>query len=202
MKQLRMFCFLVVASLSAAAMAQAASSNAPAQQQPAKPAPTIASSMDRQVTIIEREFVGAAEAMPEDKYSFAPTSLNIQGSEYKGVRTFADEVKHVAATNFVLWSAVTGDKPAYDLSNDNGPDSIKTKADILKFLKESFDQGHKAAKSLTAENSTATVKTFFGDTPKVFATSFAVAHGFDHYGQMVEYLRMNGIVPPASRPQK
>lgn len=202
MKQLRMFCFLVVASLSAAAVAQAAPSNAPAQQQAAKPAPTIASSMDRQVTIIEREFLGAAEAMPEEKYAFTPTSLNIQGSEYKSVRTFAEEVKHVAATNFVLWSAVTGDKPAYDLSNDNGPDSIKTKADILKFLKESFDLGHKAAKSLTAENSNATVKTFFGDTPKVFATSFAVAHGFDHYGQMVEYLRMNGIVPPASRPQK
>ena len=202
MRQLRMFCFLLVASLSAGAMAQAAASNAPAQQQAAKPAPTIASSMDRQITIIEREFVGAAEAMPEDKYGFTPTSLNIQGSDYKGVRTFAEEVKHVAATNLLLWSAVTGDKPAYDLSKDNGPDSITTKADILKFLKDSFDLGHKAAKSLTAENSTTTVKTFFGDTPKVFATSFAVAHGFDHYGQMVEYLRMNGIVPPASRPQK
>jgi DinB family protein len=181
---------------------EAGGANTPAPPQAAKPAPTIASAVDRQVGIVEREFVGAAEAMPEDKYNFTPASLNIQGSEYKDVRTFAQQVKHVATTNFMLWAAVTGEKPAYDISNENGPDSIKTKADIVKFLKESFVAGHDAAKLLTAENSAQTVKTIFGDTPRVFAVTFGVAHAFDHYGQMVEYLRMNGIVPPASRPRK
>jgi uncharacterized damage-inducible protein DinB len=202
MKKLTILCLLTVVSFSAGALAQAAGGTAPAQTQAAKPAPSVASSVDREVGIIEREFVSAAEAMPEDKYNFTPEALNLQGSDYKGVRTFAQQVKHVAATNFGLWAAVTGDKPAYDLSDDNGPASIKTKADIVKFLKESFEAGHKAAKSLTPQNSSETVTTFFGPTAKIFAVTFTVAHGFDHYGQIVEYLRMNGIIPPASRPQK
>ena len=202
MKHVRMFCLLAIVSCAAVMQAQGSGSSAPAQAKPAAPPPTLASSMDRQVSIIEREFVSAAEAMPDDKFNFSPESLSIQGSDYKGVRTFAEQVKHVAATNFALWSAVTGEKPAYDVSDDEkGPASVKSKAEIIKFLKDSFEAGHKAAKSLTSENSTSTVTTFFGPTAKVFAVSFGVAHGFDHYGQMVEYLRMNGIIPPASRPQ-
>jgi uncharacterized damage-inducible protein DinB len=203
MKHMRMFLLLAIVAGSAVMQAQAAASGAPAQQpKPATPPPTIASSLDREVGIIEREFVSAAEAMPEEKYNFSPEGLNLQGSDYKGVRTFAQQVKHVAATNFGLWSAVTGEKPPYDVSDDNGPASMKTKAEIVKFLKDSFEAGHKAAKSLTAQNASETVTTFFGPTPRVFAVSFTVAHGFDHYGQMVEYLRMNGIIPPASRPQQ
>ncbi len=200
MKLTRIFPLLLAASFAVTVLGQAkpaAPAATPAQA--SKPPATIAASADREVSIIEREFVSAAEAMPEDKYGFTPASLNIPGSELKDVRTFARQVKHVANTNFQLWAAVTGEKPPYDLSNDDGPDTIKTKADIIKFLKDSFEAGHRAAKSLTPENSVETVKTFFGPTPRIFATTFAVAHGFDHYGQMVEYLRMNGIVPPASR---
>jgi hypothetical protein len=177
MRQIRSLCLLACLIFPVSLLAQAAASAAPAQPQAAKPAPTtISASVDRQIGILEREFVSAAEAMPEDKYNFTPASLNIQGSEYKDVRTFARQVKHVAAANFQLWAAVTGEKPPYDISNDDGPDSMKTKADIVKFLKDSFAAGHNAAKLLTPENSTETVKTFF--------------------------LRMNGIVPPASRPRK
>src|SRR5258708_32692176 len=159
----KMICFTVLLFLALSALAQtapapAAKPAAPAQA--AKPAASIAAAVDRQMTILEREFVSAAEAMPEDKYGFTPASLNIPGSEFKDVRTFAKEVKHVANTNFALWAPVTGEKPAYDLSNDDGPDSIKTKADIIKFLKESFELGHRAAKSLTAENSAETVTTY------------------------------------------
>jgi uncharacterized damage-inducible protein DinB len=202
MKHMKMFSLLAIAMVSTLVHAQAGNA-APAQAaKPATAPPSIASSMDREVSIIEREFVSAAEAMPEDKYNFTPEGLNLQGSDYKGVRTFGEQVKHVAATNFGLWSAVTGEKPAYDVSDDeHGPASVKTKAEIIKFLKDSFEAGHKAAKSLSPQNSSETVKTFFGPTPKVFAVSFTVAHAFDHYGQMVEYLRMNGIIPPASRPQ-
>jgi len=186
--------------------APALTAQTPSGSKPAPPAPppTVGSAIDVQVGILEREFVGAAEAMPDEKFNFSPGSLNINGSEYKDVKTFAEEVRHVAATNFVLWDAVTGDKPPIETKEDNGPPELKTKAEIIKYLKDSFALGHKAAKSLTAETAVALVPNPFGQgqTTKLFCASFAVAHGFDHYGQMVEYLRMNGIIPPASRPQK
>jgi uncharacterized damage-inducible protein DinB len=195
MKHLRIFCLLALICFAAGAFAQAtpqAKKTAP---------PTIASAIDQQVSIIEREFVGAAEAMPDDKFNFTPVALNIPGSEYKTVKTFAEEVRHVAATNYLLWGAVTGDKSPIPSTEDNGPSSLKTKAEIIKYLKDSFALGHKAAQSITAENATALVPSPFGQgqTTKLFCATFSVAHAFDHYGQMVEYLRMNGIIPPASR---
>ena len=120
-------------------------------------APTFSTVIDRQISSLEREFVSAAEAMPDDKFNFAPATLNIKGSEYKGVKTFALEVRHVAATNFAMWGAVAGEKPPMDLGGDDGPESLKTKAEIVKFLKDSFALGHRAAKSLTAENVLGTV---------------------------------------------
>ncbi|HST10634.1 MAG TPA: DinB family protein, partial [Terriglobales bacterium] len=138
-----------------------------------------------------------AEAMPDDKVNFAPESLNISGSDYKGVRTFAGQVKHVAASNYFLWSPVAGDKLPEGLKDGNGPENLKTKADILKFLKDSFALGHKAAATFTAENMLQIPQG--GKSPRLYLATFGVAHAFDHYGQMVEYLRMNGIVPPASR---
>ena len=200
MRHLRVFCLLAVACFAVAARPQDAAKPA-ATPAPPKAPPTIASIIEQQVGILEREFVGAAEAMPEDKYNFAPSSLNIQGSEFKGVRTFADQVKHVAATNYLLWGAITGDKSPVEVKDDNGPASLKTKAEIVKYLKDSYALGHKAAKAITAESAVGMVPSPFGqgEVSKLFCATFSVAHGFDHYGQMVEYLRMNGIIPPASR---
>jgi hypothetical protein len=198
MKNLRVLCFLAAMVFATGALGQAAAKPAPT---PA-PAPSIGGVIDREISLLEREFVSAAEAMPDDKFNFAPGSLNINGSEYKGVKTFAEEVRHVAATNFELWSPVTGDKPPIETTEDNGPPQLKTKAEIIKYLKDSFAFGHKAAQSLTSESAALTlIPNPFGQgqTTKLFCTSFAVAHAFDHYGQMVEYLRMNGIIPPASR---
>jgi uncharacterized damage-inducible protein DinB len=202
MKHLRIFCLLVLACLAMSAFGQAARPAATPNAQAKKTEPpTIASAVDQQISILEREFVGAAEAMPDDKFNFAPGSLNIAGSEYKGVKTFAEEVRHVAATNYLLWGAITGDKSPIESKEDNGPSELKRKAEIVKYLKDSFAIGHKAAKSLTAENAAAQVPSPFGQgqTTKLFCATFSVAHAFDHYGQMVEYLRMNGIIPPASR---
>jgi hypothetical protein len=159
--------------------------------------PTIASAMDREIGDIERQITQVAEAMPEEKFNFSPESLNIRGDDYKGVRTFAQQVKHVAASNYAIWSSLTGDKFPADFMGGNGPEGLKTKAEILKFLKDSFALGHKAAAGLTAENMLqppGNSKSF-----RLRAVVFGVEHAFDHYGQMVEYLRMNGIVPPASR---
>lgn len=158
---------------------------------------TVASAVDRDISAVEKLVVDAAEAMPEDKFNFTPESLNIAGSDYKGVRSFAVQVKHIAASNWFIWSAITGDKLPEGLKDGNGPADLQTKADIVKFLKDSFAPGHKAAATLTTENMQQTIRN--GQTTRLSRAMFGVAHAYDHYGQMVEYLRMNGIVPPASR---
>jgi len=159
--------------------------------------PTMASTVDREISNVEKEVVGAAEAMPEEKFNFSPESLHIPGANYKGVRTFALQVKHVAASNYALWSPLTGDRFPKDFLGGDGPESLKSKAEIIKFLKDSFALGHKAAATLTSENALETAEN--STSIRLHRAEFAVAHAFDHYGQMVEYLRMNGIVPPASQ---
>jgi hypothetical protein len=166
--------------------------------QAAKPPehPTVAQTMEHSLTGVENEFVPAAEAMPEGKYSFAPTN-----GEFKGVRTFAEQVKHVAAVNYFLGSTILQEKPPIEIGGENGPDSVKTKAEIIKFLKDSFAYVHKAVGSLNDANMLSPIKYPFGEgnTTRLAMATLTVGHCFDHYGQMVEYLRMNGIVPPASR---
>ncbi|MBZ5653585.1 MAG: DinB family protein [Acidobacteriia bacterium] len=173
--------------LSGIGLAQAAKSTEPR---------TVSQVLDRSVTNVESEFVPAADAMPEDKYSFAPTN-----GEFKGVRTFEQQVKHVAAVNYILAAAILGEKPPVDTGEESGPASVKSKADIMKYLKDSFAYVHKAIGSVNENNQVAPIKSPFGEgnaTRLALATG-AVGHCFDHYGQMVEYLRMNGIIPPASR---
>jgi len=157
---------------------------------------TVGQVLDHTVSNVEREFVSATEAMPEDKFGFAPTN-----GEFKGVRTFGEQVKHVAAVNYIFGAAILGEKVPVDVGDESGPASVKTKAEILNYLKESFAYVHKAVQTINEKNLVEPVKSPFGEgtiTRLGLATSVA-AHGFDHYGQMVEYLRMNGIVPPASR---
>jgi hypothetical protein len=168
------------------------------QAQDAKPADhrTVVQVLDRSVTGVENEFVPAADAMPEDKYSFVPTN-----GEFKGVRSFAQQVKHVAAVNYLVGAAILEEKPPVDLGSENGPDSLKTKADIVKFLKDSFAYVHKAVGTMNDGNLLSPIKSPFGEgmTTRLGMATLIVGHCFDHYGQMVEYLRMNSIVPPASR---
>ncbi|HMF76190.1 MAG TPA: DinB family protein [Bryobacteraceae bacterium] len=162
----------------------------------AAPGPSIAKICDDGISQVEREVVGLAEAMPADKYSFAPTN-----GEFKGARTFGEQMSHIATVNYMVSSRVLGEKNPVDAGkNGNGPDSYKTKEAIVKFLKDSFVYARKAAHSLTADNYTEEVTTSPGHTA-TRATLIAepVWHSFDHYGQAVVYARMNGIVPPASR---
>ena len=160
---------------------------------PAKPAVgtqmTPSATYGKLLSGMEQEFVGAAEAMPEDKFNFAPT----QG-EFKGVRTFGDQVKHVAQANGFFFHDPS--KPMTDNSAEF--DKLKTKAEIVKALKDSFTQAHAYVDGITPEN--AFVMTANGTRGGMAA--FGIAHMMDHYGQMVVYLRMNGIVPPASRDNK
>jgi uncharacterized damage-inducible protein DinB len=159
--------------------------------------PTVASDVDVEVSRAERQIVEVAEAMPEEKFNFTPEGLNISGADFKGVRSFAVQVKHIAASNYFIWSPLAGEKLPDGLKDGNGPENLKTKAEILRFLKDSFALGHKAAATLTAENMLQHPGS--SKSTRLHLAEFGVAHAYDHYGQMVEYLRMNGIVPPASR---
>ncbi len=158
--------------------------------------PTLSSILDHAVGQVEEEFVPAAEAMPEEKYSFAPTN-----GEFKGVRTFAEQVKHVAAVNYMVAAAVLEENPPVEVGGENGPSSITSKADIVKFVKDSFAYTRKAMRSINEKNQTDQIKSPFGQgtVSRIGIATEALSHPFDHYGQMVVYLRMNGIIPPASR---
>jgi hypothetical protein len=121
------------------------------------------------------------------------------------VKTFAQQVKHVAAVNFAFGAMILGEKSQVDMANiEMGPDNLKTKAEIVNYLKDSFAYARKAIQSITAQNGTRSIKNPFGPGPDFTPLGLATLlsfHGMDHYGQMAEYLRMNGIVPPASRPK-
>jgi uncharacterized damage-inducible protein DinB len=161
---------------------------------------TVAHEMDYLLSGVEKEFVSAADAMPEDKYKFAPSN-----GEFKGVRTFAQQVKHVAAVNYMIFCDMLGEKMPANVGGENGPDSMTSKADIMKFLRDSFAMGHRAYAAITPQNEVAPIKNPFGGkqpSTRIGLAALTVGHCFDHYGQMVEYLRMNGIIPPASRPQQ
>jgi uncharacterized damage-inducible protein DinB len=157
---------------------------------------TVTQVLDATVSNLEHDFVPAAEAMPEDKFGFAPTN-----GEFKGVRTFGQQIKHVASVNYELGAAILEEKPPMDVSDEAGPASITSKADILKYLNESFAYVHKAVATINEKNLVGTVRSPWqeGKVTRLSLATSVAWHGFDHYGQMVEYLRMNGIIPPASR---
>jgi uncharacterized damage-inducible protein DinB len=160
--------------------------------------PTFAAVYDHLLSGGEKEVVSAAEAMPDDKFNFAPT----QG-EFKSVRTFADQVKHIAGVNYMFGAAILGEKPPAAAGGENGPSNLTSKADIVKYLKDSYVYLHKALNSIDEKNVLVQVPSPFGPNKitRLALATIALSHPFDHYGQMVEYLRMNGIVPPASRGQ-
>jgi uncharacterized damage-inducible protein DinB len=130
--------------------------------------------------------------MPDDKYDFAPPATI--GGDFKGVRSFADQVKHVTEANYYFFNT-TGASEADLKAKAPSIEKLKTKPEILQALKDSLTQAHAYVNSITPEN--AFVMTATGT--RAGMSSFGIAHMMDHYGQMVEYLRMNGIIPPASR---
>ena len=149
---------------------------------------------DNQLKSAENDVVALASAMPADKYDFAPTQGN-----FTGVRTFATQVKHIATIMYMLSAANLGVKPPVDLgTGDNGPDNLKTKDQILGYLKGAFEFTHKSIATIDSKNQLEKVKGPFGrDMMRVQAASMPAWHSFDHYGQMVVYARMNGVVPHA-----
>ena len=148
---------------------------------------------------VQTQIVPAADAMPAVKYGFVPTD-----GEFKGVRTFGQQVKHLAATNDILAAAALGEEPPNGAGDEMGPETVRTKAEILDYLKGSFEHLARAIEAIGDKNATvksSPISPLKGtETTRLALTVEAMIHAFNHYGQMVEYLRMNGIVPPASRP--
>ena len=143
--------------------------------------------------------MGVAKEMPAEKYSFAPSAGTFaasQGAKYEGVRTFAQQIAHLAQANYYFYSVVSGQKPDTDVKAISG---MTSKDQLVAALQASFEFAHKANATLTAANAFEEIKGADGMHSRIGVANFAVAHGYDHYGQLVEYLRMNGLVPPGSK---
>ena len=154
---------------------------------------TVSQVVDFWVTNTEQLLVLAANAMPEARYSFAPSN-----GEFSGVRTFAEQVKHLAAANYQLAAATLGEEPPAGTDRETAPDRVKTKAEIMEYLKGSFASLHRAAAVLNEKNMDDPIPSK-GNRTRLLMLIDALVHSSNHYGQMVEYLRTNNIVPPASR---
>lgn len=153
---------------------------------------------DGQLKRAENDVLRLAEAMPADKYNFAPTN-----GTFQGVRTFGGQVKHIATVMYQLASSDLNEKPPVDLgAGEDGPASVQNKDEILAYLKGSFAMAHRSIAQLTTQNQMDPVKSMLsGRTgPRVAAMTMYVWHAFDHYGQMVVYARMNGVVPGQPAP--
>ena len=165
---------------------------------------TVSSAILRGLEYQEYEVRSSAEAMPADKYDFRPTNSSISDSNPafgpKTVRTFAEQVKHVACANFAFAAELDGAKPP-DRCDMGGPSPAKTRVELLVYLRDSFAAIKKSVGAITAKNMFDPIEgPYAGPNTRLGLAEVIVWHNADHYGQMVLYLRMNGIVPPASRP--
>jgi uncharacterized damage-inducible protein DinB len=147
---------------------------------------------------IRSQITSAASAMPADKYGFAPTA-----GEFTGVRSFRQQLKHLSAANHILAAAALGEDPPADAGDERGPDTVRTKAEVLDYLNLSFEHLDKAIDRIGETNLAAKPSPISplrgSEVTWIALIEEALIHAFDHYGQMVVYMPMNGVVPPASQ---
>jgi hypothetical protein len=164
-------------------------------QQPETPKAT-SESIGGILSYTEDQFLSVAEAMPAEKYSYIPSA---PGGKFDGVRSFAEQVKHVACANFAFFNEIEGKTPP-DGCEKGGPAPAKTKAELLKYLRDSFDYGNKVLATINEKNALDRVEgRYGGPNTKLGIAVIAVWHVADHYGQTAYYLRLNGIVPPPTQ---
>jgi uncharacterized damage-inducible protein DinB len=157
---------------------------------------TTAASIGEILSYTEDQFLSVAEAMPAEKYSYIPSAA---GGKFDGVRSFGEQVKHVACANFAFFNEIEGKTPP-DACEKGGPSPAKTKAELLKYLRDSFDYGNKVLATVNEKNAMDRVEgPYGGPDSKLGMAVTAVWHVADHYGQIVYYLRLNGIVPPPTQ---
>jgi uncharacterized damage-inducible protein DinB len=196
------FCCITALLIICGVALRAAGESRPAQASTSKPARTgqndipasIAESVSGPLQFTEGSLLGLAEAMPEDKYSFVPTA-----GKFEDVRSFGEQVKHVACAQFAFFNEFEGKQLPADCEK-GGHDPAKTKAELVKYLKDSFDYSNRVLATLTAKNALERVEgRYGGPNTRLGISVIAVWHITDHYGQLVEYLRMNGLVPPMTQ---
>jgi uncharacterized damage-inducible protein DinB len=188
MRKMRwMLAALFLCAYTGAALAQA---DKPAERH------SVNETLEKRLGGMEKLLLGVVDVMPADKYSFAPTN-----GEFRGVRNFAKQLKHVAAVHYIIGAAILGEAPPADAADERGPDAVKTKDEVTKYLKDSLAYLHKAVAAIDEKNLLEPIKSPFGQgaETRLGLVMSALAHSSNHYGQMVEYLRMNGIIPPASQ---
>jgi len=137
--------------------------------------------------MIKGNLVKAAEKMPEENYSFKPTPE---------VRSFGEIVGHVADAQFMFCSTAKGEQ-----KQSNAEKSKTSKADLVAALKESVAYCDAVYNSMTDQQGAGTVKFFGRDSTKLGLLDFNVAHDNEHYGNIVTYMRLKGLVPPSSEQQ-
>ena len=152
----------------------------------------------------EYEVRSVAEAMPSDKWDYRPAAGMFKSEKPEGgpaeVRTFAEQVKHVACANFAFAAELDGNKPP-EACDKGGPSPAHTPAELLVYLRDSFTALKKSLSAITAKNMYDPIEgPYAGPNTRVGLAAVCVWHAADHYGQMTLYLRLNGIVPPASQP--
>jgi uncharacterized damage-inducible protein DinB len=176
-----------------ALLVTASSGRANAQPAPIEPV-TMASTVGQWWRMLETSFVSAAEVMPQEKWTFKPS-----GGAFEGVRTFAEQVKHVACANEAFFDEIEHKDPPPGCET-GGPNPAKSKAELVQYLRESFARGNRVIAQMTPGNALDPAGgRYGGNSTRLGLTTLAVWHASDHYGQIVMYLRMNGVVPPASR---
>jgi hypothetical protein len=162
-------------------------------------ADTVTDTFTGQIGVIEGDVLTLAEKMPANKYSYSPVKSEVKGSDFAGVRTFGDQVRHLATVLYMVSQSALGDaKAPVDLGpDDSGPRSMTTKEAIVPYLKGALAYAKKAAASVNQKNMLDQVKDPFGTgkSTRLDAISIAAWHSMDHYGQMVVYARLNGVKP-------
>ncbi len=163
---------------------------------------SLSPAIERLFSKIESDILTAAQAMPEDRYDFTPENLNIKSSNFKGVRSFAGQIMHLATDNILIWSAITGDSVRADIEDVNGPKSFQSKNDVIEYLKSSFVIGRKAISTLNSQNAMDMIQFRWRKLARLDLAFYGLTHANEHYGQMAIYLRMCGVIPPATLNEK
>ena len=166
-----------------------------AQSNRASESSPVRQSLEKKLAGLEKQLLGIAEAMPAEHYSFAPTN-----GSFRGVRNFAKQLKHAAAVHYLIGAAILEETPPAAAADERGPDAVKTKAEVIQYMKDSFVYLRKAVATIDAKNLAEPIKGAFGSGPetRLGLVISAIGHSSNHYGQAVEYLRMNGVIPPPS----
>ena len=139
-------------------------------------------------TTIRGFVIRAAEKMPEANYSFKPAPE---------VRTFGQIVGHIADDQYYFCSVVKGESKETEIEK-----TVKTKAELVANLKEAFAYCDAVYDGFTDAHAAEKIKTFAGERTKLSILNFNYAHAYEHYGNVVTYMRIKGLVPPSSEPSQ